>query len=149
MMSFEDNRETLLVLYPLFKEEVYRRREQMMRWTAVGAGALVSILLGLLLVPTAGSLTAGGRTLAAFGILLLTVTFVTLIVQQRHRHRQAKHTLIELERALGLFDTDRFIDHRTLYPDEWQTDWTRDRSMMASLTLLGLLTLLALLALFV
>jgi hypothetical protein len=145
-MTADDTRTTLLALYPLFKEEVYRRREQMMRWTAIGAGSLVSILLVLLLIPTARQLTIGSRALLAGGILFLTSTFITLIVQQRERHRQAKHTLIQLEQALGLFDADAFLPHQALYPDHWQTDWKRDRSTMVSFALLGLLTLLVLLA---
>lgn len=146
MMPADDTRAVLLTLYPLFKEEVYRRREQMMRWTAIGAGSLVSILLLLVLIRTGHRLTMGHRALLGGGILLLTSTFIALIWQQRDRHRQAKHTLIQLEQALGLFDSDAFLPHRALYPDHWQTDWKQDRSTMVSFTLLGLLTLLVLLA---
>jgi hypothetical protein len=146
MITADEKRATLLTLYPLFKEEVYRRREQMMRWTAIGAGALVALLLVLLLIPTTDRLTSSGRALLAAGTVLLTATFVTLIAQQRQRHQQAKQTLIRLEQALGLFETDVFLDHRALYPDRWQTDWKQDRSMLSSLIVLGLLTLLVLLA---
>lgn len=146
MTPADDTRAVLLTLYPLFKEEVYRRREQMMRWTAIGAGSLVSILLLLVLIRTGHRLTLGHRTLLGGGILLLTSTFITLIWQQRERHRQAKHTLIQLEQALGLFDSNAFLHDRALYPDQWQTDWKQDRSTLVSCTLLGLLTLLVLLA---
>lgn len=146
MITAGEQRATLLTLYPLFKEEVYRRREQIMRWTAIGAGSLCTILLIVLLAPTTRQLTVGGRALLGGAVLLLAATCAMLILQQRQRHRQAKQTLIELEKALGLFDTNAFLDHRPLYPDHWQTDWKRDRTITLSLVLLGLLTLLALMA---
>lgn len=148
MITADEKRTTLLALYPLFKEEVYRRREQMMRWTAIGAGSLFAILLLVLLAPAAHQLTVASRALLCSGVLLLTTTFVMLILQQRHRHRQAKHTLIELEQALGLFDADVFLDHRPLYPDRWQTDWTQDRSTALLLTVLGFMAILTLSAAF-
>jgi len=54
--------------------------------------------------------------------------------------------LIELEKSLGLFDPDVFLDHRPLYPDQWQTDWQHDRSTALALLLLGLLTVVNVLA---
>lgn len=144
MITADEQRATLLALYPLFKEEIYRRREQMMRWTAIGAGSMVAILLVLLLVPEQGRLALSGRALLAGAIVLLAATFAALIFQQQQRHRQAKQTLIEIERALGLFDADVFANQRSLYPDYWQTDWKHDRSTTLSLVLLGLLALLAL-----
>lgn len=146
MTTADEQRATLLALYPLFKEEVYRRREQIMRWTAIGTGALCTMLLVLLLVPEPGRLTITGRALVAGAIVVLTATFMVLILQQRQRHRQAKQTLIELERALGLFDAATFPTRHPLYPEHWQTDWTRDRSIALSLLMLGSAALLALLA---
>ena len=146
MMPTDDTRAVLLTLYPLFKEEVYRRREQMMRWTAIGAGSLVSILLILVLIPAGHPLTAVSRSLLAAGMVLLTSTFITLILQQRDRHGQAKQILIQLERAMRLFDSDAVVHDQALYPERWQTDWKQDRSTTLSFILLGLLTLLVLLA---
>lgn len=146
MLTVDEQRATLLALYPLFKEEVYRRREQMMRWTAIGAGSLFTILIVLLLVPAHGRLTLSGRALLAGAIALLAATFASLILQHQQRHREAKQTLIELERALRLFDENAFPNRGPLYPNHWQTDWTRDHSTTLSLVLLGLLALLALLA---
>lgn len=146
MRPADDTRALLLTLYPLFKEEVYRRREQMMRWTGIGAGSLVTILLVLVLIRTGHRLTLVSRALLAGGIVLLTSTFMTLIWQERDRHRQAKQTLIQLEQAMGLFDSDASDHHRALYPEHWLTDWKQDRSTLLSFLLLGLLTLLVLLA---
>lgn len=146
MITSDEKRATLLTLYPLFKEEVYRRRHEMIRWTVIGAGSLFTILMALLLVPTGRQLSSGARILMGCGIMLLTATFMTVILQQRQRHQQAKRTLIELEQSLGLFETDVFVDHRPLYPDQWQTDWQHDRSTILAFLLLGLLTILNVLA---
>lgn len=146
MITSDEKRATLLTLYPLFKEEVYRRRHEMLRWTAIGAGSLFTILLILLLVPTSRQLAPGARVLVCCGILVLTATFITAILQQRRRHQQAKRTLIEIEQSLGLFDADVFLDHRPLYPDQWQTDWQHDHSTLFAFLLLGLLTLLNVIA---
>lgn len=148
MIAADDARTTLFTLYPIFKEEVYRRRHEMVRWTAIGAGSLCAILLVVLLVPSARQLTLGSRALLCSGILLLTITFAALILQQDHRRRQAKRILIDLERALGLFDDNAFLTHGSLYPENWRTDWERNRSVALSLTLLGLLTLITLFAAF-
>lgn len=146
MITSDEKRATLLTLYPLFKEEVYRRRHEMIRWTVIGAGSLFTILLVLLLSPTSRQLSLSARVLVCCSIVLLTATFMTAILQQRQRHQQAKHTLIELEQSLGLFETDVFLDHRPLYPDHWQTDWQHDRSTILAFLLLGLLALLNIIA---
>ena len=147
-MSADPHQTTLLVLYPLFKEEVYRRREQILRWTATAAGSLFAIVSGLLLIPEAGRLSAGERMVLAGAILLLAGTFVSLILQQQQRHRQAKQTLIDLEQALGLYERDLFLHQRALYPDRWKTDWTYDPFTTISFALIGLFALLAIAATF-
>jgi hypothetical protein len=146
MISAEAQRTTLLALYPLFKEEVYRRRDQIMRWTAVGAGSLFTIVSVLLLVADEGRLSTADRVILACAIVLLVGTFVWLILQQQHRHRQAKQVLIGMEKALGLYDQDLFLDQRSLYPEHWQTDWMHDKAAMFSILLLALFTILALAA---
>ncbi|MCS6292467.1 MAG: hypothetical protein H8J66_05280 [Nitrospira sp.] len=144
-MILEDERhETVLRLYPIFKEEVYRRRDQMMRWTAIGAGSLVAILSIVLLVPAAHSLSATSRLLLACATLLLAITYMGIIWQQHNRHQQAKQQLIKIEQVLGLFG--EVHDGHALYPDDWQNEWTRDRSLLQYMAVLTLLTGIVLVA---
>ncbi len=145
MITEDERRETVLRLYPIFKEEVYRRRDQMMRWAAIGAGSLVAILSMALLVPTAHSLSATSRLLLACATLLLAITYMGIIWQQHNRHRQAKQQLIKIEQALGLFGPPSHHDS-ALYPKDWQNEWTRDRSLYQYIVVLSLLTGLALIA---
>ena len=65
MITQDEQRETALTLYQMFKEEVYRRRDRMMRWTAIGAGSLFALLLIILLVPSVRQLTTPARLLLA------------------------------------------------------------------------------------
>lgn len=146
MITQDDRRETILTLYRIFKEEVYRRRDQMMRWTAIGAGSLVTLLLIVLLAPSVRGLTIPARLLLASGALLLALTFALMVWQQHDRHRQAKQQLIRLEQALGLFEDRPWPDDRPMYPEDWQADWTRDRSLVQYLTILTLLTGITLVA---
>ena len=148
MISADERRSTLLTLYPLFKEEVYRRRQEIMRWTAIGSGSLFTTLLVLVLHPPEDRPSSEGSALIASGILVMALTFASLLLQQRHRHRAAKRILIELERALGLFESDAVLPSGQLYPERWQTDWEHDRTVVLALALLALLTLFNLIAIF-
>lgn len=146
MITEDERRETVLRLYPIFKEEVYRRRDQMMRWTVIGAGSLVAILSIVLLVPAAHSLSAMSRLLLTSATLLLAITYTGIIWQQYSRHRQAKQQLVKLEQALGLFGELPGHDGSALYPEEWQNEWSHDTSLIQYLTILTLLTGIVLVA---
>lgn len=146
MIARNEQRETALTLYRIFKEEVYRRRDRMMRWTATGAGSLFTLLLIILLVPSVRQLTTPARLLLAGGSLILAITFVLMIRQQQTRHRQAKQQLIHLEQALGLFEELPGQENRSIYPEHWQTEWTSDQSLLQYLSILTLLTGLVLAA---
>lgn len=146
MITEDERRETVLRLYPIFKEEVFRRRDQMMRWTVIGAGSLIVILSIVLLVPAAHSLSAMSRLLLACATLLLAITYTGIIWQQHNRHRQAKQQLIKLEQALGLFGEFPGHNDNALYPEDWQNEWSRDTSLIQYLTILTLLTGIVLVA---
>lgn len=146
MITQDERRETILTLYQIFKEEVYRRRDQMMRWTVTGAGSLVVLLSIVLLVPSAHSLSATSRLLLACATLLLAITYMGIIWQQHNRHRQAKQQLIKLEQALGLFGEFPGHDGSALYPEDWQNEWSHDRSLVQYLAILTLLTGIVLVA---
>ena len=127
-MITEGVQQTLTVLYPLYKNEVYQRREQMIRLTAFGAFALVAMTFALLLSPLKSRLSPAEALLLALGSLIWCGLFCGLILQQQYRHRLAKQVLIQIEQALGFYEDGLFIDHQPLYPAKWKTAWLRDRS---------------------
>lgn len=138
--------EILKALYPSYKEEVYRRREQMMKLTAFACSFLVLLLVTMLAAPAPARPALTTVLFAATGVALFSALFAYLILQQRARHRMAKKALIDIERLLGLYDEGMYLEGRSLYPDHWQTDWQADRSVIVYLTILATLTVLVIAA---
>lgn len=138
--------EVLKVLYPWYKEEVFRRREQMMRLTAFASAFLVLLLVTMLAVPARPRPDFTVALFAITGVALFSAIFAYLILQQRNRHRLAKQALIEIERVLGLYDEGLYQVGKALYPDDWQTAWLRDRSVVVYLAVLATLTVLVIAA---
>jgi hypothetical protein len=147
-MQTDSSHHVLTTLYPLYKEEVYRRREQMIKLTVWGAIGLLGMLFSILLNPYKAKMTAPEACLIGFAALVWSGLFCSLIAQQRYRHRLAKQILIQLERALGFYEEGLFVEHQSLYPDGWQTAWLGDKSTALYFACLGLLTGLIILALF-
>lgn len=145
----EEQLEVLKILYPWYKEEVFRRREQMMRLTAFASAFLVLLLVTMLAVPGQPRRDFTGSLFAITGIALFSGIFAYLILQQRNRHRLAKQALIEIERVMGLYDEGLFLLGQSLYPDDWQTAWLGDRSVTVYLVVLATLTVLVIAAVLV
>lgn len=137
------------VLYPWYKEEVFRRRELMMRLTGFAATIQVFLLITLLIIPVRHPATLTMVVLSATAVALLTALFVFLILQQQSRHRMAKQVLIKLEQEMGLFETGSGGAHPPLYPEHWQSDWERDRSVLVYATTLWTLGTLVIAAILV
>lgn len=145
----EEQLEVLKILYPWYKEEVFRRREQMMRLTAFASAFLVLLLVTMLAVPGSPRPDFTAALFAITGVALFTAIFSFLILQQRNRHRLAKQALIEIERVLGLYDEGLYLVGKALYPEDWQTAWLGDRSVTVYLSVLTTLTVLVIAAILV
>lgn len=135
--------DTLRLLYPLFKEEVFRRRVHMMALSGVACTVLIAILIFFPLFPQSHLGDSPFRWMATTGIILYSSLLSYLILQHADRHRMAKRQLIRLEQEAGLY-----LPHRTpnptdpLYPQNWQTDWMSDTSVRIYLTCISCLTVL-------
>ena len=136
------------VLYPIFKKEVFLRREQMMRLTAVSSAFLVLLLITLLVIPLALPHPTT-RWLAISGVALFSSLFTFFILQHADRHRMAKQQLIELEQMLGFYEEGWQANGDALFPRKWQSDWTADRSVTIYLTILTALTALVISAMLI
>ncbi len=145
----DEQLEVLKILYPWYKEEVFRRREQMMRLTAFASAFLVLLLVTMVAVPSRPPSDFTKAIFAITGVGLFSGIFAYLILQQRNRHRMAKQALIEIERVLGLYDEGLYLAGRTLYPETWQTAWLGDRSVTIYLVVLTTLTVLVIAAVLV
>ena len=141
--GISEKSEVVLLLYPWYKEEVYRRREQMMRMTAFACTVLMLLLTTVLLAPVRVDGGWAAPLLMVTGVSLFAGIVAYLIIQQRDRHQMAKQTLIEIERALGLYEQGQYVECKTLYPAEWQTAWQSDRSASVYVGALTLLVVAA------
>jgi len=146
-MITEGTQQVLSVLYPLYKDEVYKRREQMMRLTAFGSSGLIAMIFSLLLSSLNSRLSLPAALLLGLTALIWCGLFCGLILQQQYRHRLAKQVLIQLEQALGFYEDGLFIERQPLYPGKWKTAWLTDRSGTFYLSSLCILTGIFLLAL--
>jgi len=141
--------EVFRVLYPIFKDEVFQRREQMMRLTAFASAFLVMLLIIMLALSPWPGPTSPTRWFAISGVALFSGLFAYLILQHANRHRMAKQQLIELEKAFGLYDNGWQLSGNSLFPKNWQSDWATDRSVSIYLTILAALTALVICAMLV
>jgi len=146
-MITEGTQQILTVLYPLYKDEVYKRREQMMRLTAFGSFSLMAMIFSLLLNPLKSQLSFPESCVLGLAAVIWCGLFCGLILQQQHRHQLAKQILIQLEQALGFYEDGLFIERQALYPGKWKTAWLADRSGGLYFTSICLLTAIFLLAL--
>ncbi len=145
-MSPDDRQPLLHLLYPWYKEEVFRRRAQMTWLTACAVSGLFLLLAWVTLSPPSLE-TSGRRGFLIASVLLFSGLFAYLILQQRDRHRQAKQVLIVLEEELKLFDGAPSASGTPLYPAEWRSAWRQDHSVAVYLTTIGGMTALVVAAL--
>jgi hypothetical protein len=135
----QERRDELKLLYPWYKEEVFRRRERMMWLTACSSGILVLALVVLQVFP-APATSPPTAVLVCLGVVLFAGIMAYLIVQQQARHLMAKQVLINIEQELGLYEKGRHLEDAALYPEEWQTAWKHDVSVGIYLAVLAGLT---------
>jgi hypothetical protein len=121
----------------------------MMRLTAFASAFLVMLLITILALSPWSGPTSPTRWFAISGVALFSGLFAYLILQHADRHRMAKQQLIELEKALGLYESGWQLSGDTLFPKNWQSDWTTDRSVSIYLTILAALTALVICAMLV
>jgi vacuolar-type H+-ATPase subunit I/STV1 len=138
-MIAESVQQVLTTLYPLYKSEVYKRREHMMRLTLVGSIGFLAMLFALLLGPQKRHLSWPDVVMLGSSSLVWYALIAALILQQQSRHRQAKQVLVQLEQALGFFEEGLFVANKMLYPDSWKTAWINDRSQLVYFVSLGIL----------
>ena len=141
----KEQQDQLKFLYPRYKEEVFRRRERMMWLTACTSGVLILALVVVQVFP-APATSPTTAVLVCLGVVLFSGIMAYLIVQQQARHLMAKQVLIKIEHELGLYEKGRHLEDAALYPEEWQTAWKRDFSVVIYLAVLAGLTCLVIAA---
>ena len=139
----EQSVEVLKTVYPIYKREVYGRRQSIM-WIAMGGSAT---LLVLLLLASSQWLTLGTlRWAMILGVVVFSSLLISQIRQQELRHKQAKYELIEIEKALEFFTEDSYLPGKSLYPQAWQVLPERNWQSLISILSLVVLTALVILS---
>ena len=129
--------ETLRLLYPIFKEEVYRRRAAMAMIARQGAFFFLSLSLLSFFLLRQAAVSPGLRGTACAGILLVLLLLVHQLRQEKSRHEKAKLQLIRLERGLQFFEEGSYLPEGPLYPPEWQERPKIDFDLSLSVTVLA------------
>ncbi len=114
----------------------------MMRLSAFASSFLVLLLVTIVVVSPWPSSHGASRWFAISGVALFTALFAFLILQQAERHRMAKQQLITMEQALKFYEKKSTPNGTPIYPQQWETDWLRDRSVFIYLAVLSALTAL-------
>ncbi len=139
-------KELLATLYPIFKEEVYRRKARIGTITIAGAGVF---LLGMLWFGEANAaFSRAERLVCAAGVGLFLAALLHQISGEISRHSRAKEALIRIERGLGLFDPGKYLPDGPLYPAAWETASPPGRAILVPRLVLGTLALLFVLEIF-
>ena len=137
--------EVLKALYPIFKKEIYDRREQMTRISRFGMGLFLSMMILILIFPV----EMGSNALKFFSssaTAVLTGLLVFQMKQHRKRHIMAKHAVIQIEKALFLFEPDVYLPGKGLYPEEWKQYQGGQQEWILTSLLLVLVSALTILA---
>jgi hypothetical protein len=131
----------------MFKEEVYRRSARIGNLTVLGAAVMVG---GMLWYATwADEFGATERLLCAAAVVIFVSGLLYQISREATRHAGAKEALIRVERALGLFESGRYLPGEALYPEAWSVPPPRSRATRGARVMLSCLGLLFLIEILV
>lgn len=132
-LSKTESIETLRLLYPIFKDEVYKRRAAMARIARRGALLFASLSVIAVLLSGGRFIHPGLKGLASAGVGLVTILLISQIRQEKSRHEKAKRQLITLEKGLDFFKAGAYLPNAPLYPPEWQDRPIIDRGLWISI----------------
>lgn len=135
--------ETLRLLYPIFKEEVYRRRAAMAHIARIGTLFYLTLIFAFLFFPEKVITGAEPRYAVVAGIICSAILLIYQIAQEKSRHEKAKLQLITLEKAFGFFEVGKHIANKTLYPSNWRDRPKVDQALvLMCLSIAGTATIL-------
>jgi len=140
--------ETLRLLYPIFKEEVYRRRAMIAQISRRGVFVFTTLSILSLFVPVTSPPPQIFKLLCTGSVALAMLLMIFQVIQEKSRHEKAKLQLITLERGLGFFEEGRYLPKEQLYPSAWKERPKIDQGLIVSIVSLvtsGLILILLIL----
>lgn len=130
--------ETFRVLYPIFKEEVYRRRIVMGQIARYGVLFFLSVSFFVFYFGGDSKALMTQKLFAVGGVVTVLALMIYQITQEKSRHEQAKLQLITLEEGFGFFDSGRHLPSKPLYPEQWKKRPKIDAGLVVSIGCLSL-----------
>ncbi len=112
--------ETFRVLYPIFKEEVYRRRQVMGKITRLGVLCFLLMSIFVAFFDSEAEIKWIIKIGLVGGVVISLFVMLFQVIQEKSRHEQAKLQLITLEEGLKFFDSGAYLPGQSLYPDIWK-----------------------------
>jgi hypothetical protein len=133
------------VLYPLFKIEVYHRRDQILKVASLSSGFFLVLVFVLSCFRVFGVSFRSHFFHMIIALLLFEAVICYHLVQQKSRHEQAKRMLISLEEQMGFFKEGVTKASKGFYPEKWKIRGLDPGFLFYPLAHGGLIVLLGLL----
>ena len=118
--SDEEKIEIFKTLYPLFKREVYDRRDQILKVASLSTGFLLLLVFFVSYLNLAGLSPKPYFYPLIFTVLLFEAAVCYHLHQHKVRHEQAKRLIIQLEEEMGFFKGGLFDLSKSFYPEKWK-----------------------------
>lgn len=116
----QERMELFKVLYPLFKKEVYDRRDQILKVASLSSAFFLVLVFALSCFKAFGISFRSHFIPMIMGLLIFEAVICYHLVQQKSRHEQAKRMLISLEEQMGLFKEGVMEASKRFYPEKWK-----------------------------
>ncbi|MHB8481438.1 MAG: hypothetical protein ACYDBV_01685 [Nitrospiria bacterium] len=122
MKSYSDQEriEIFKTLYPLFKREVYDRRDQILKVASLSSGFFLILIFVVSFIKISGlSLKPYFYPLIS-GVLFFETVICYHLYQHKSRHEQAKRMVIGLEEQMGFFEAGVLDPSKVFFPEKWK-----------------------------
>ena len=118
--SDEEKINIFKVLYPLFKREVYDRRDQILKVSSLSSGFLFTLIFLVSLIKLFGLSFKPYFYPLILGVLFFEMAICYHLYQHKSRHEEAKRMLISLEKEMGFFEEGVLEASKDFYPEKWK-----------------------------
>ncbi len=116
----QERMELFKVLYPLFKKEVYHRRDQILKVASLSSGFFLVLVFAVSCFKAFGVSFRPYFFPMIMALLIFEVVICYHLAQHKSRHEQAKRMLISLEEQMGFFKEGVMEASKRFYPEKWK-----------------------------
>ena len=118
--SDEEKIEIFKMLYPLFKREVYDRRDQILKVASLSTGFLLILVFFVSYINLTGLSLKPYFYPLIFSVLFFETVICYHLYQHKSRHEEAKLMVINLEEQMGFFKEGVLSPSKVFFPGHWK-----------------------------